>query len=204
MRKAYSKYLLHDNYDFNDDIYLNENMILGSISFCYDVIDKLDEVLYKHSSSNLYSLIDTSNLSSILSNLLCQGIIKYSNSNYICNKVNTFPDIIDENYRYSGIEVKTAFNKNLPKGHLPKDGYYLIYRYCMTDEDGNRYFDMEDLWNTVSIWEVRFGYVTKNSFIISDTKNDSGKTAIIKTSTINNMTLLYSNPFLNPFKNIRI
>lgn len=204
MRKAYKKYLNYEEFTFPDNIYLNFDMIIDSISYCYNIIDSLDSVLYTNNSGSISELIEPSNLSSLISNLICKGLANSSNFIYECNKPNTYPDLINKSHKFLGLEVKTSFNKNLPKGHHPKDGYYIIYRYCLTDEDGNRYFGTEEEWNTISIWEVRFGYLNEESFTLSNTENDSGKTAIIKKTFLDKLQLLYYNPFLDPYKSKRI
>ena len=101
--------------------------------------------------------------------------------------------------KHPGIEIKTALVKNSPKGHLPKAGYYLTYRYCLTDPDGNRNAGTEDTWDTVTIWEVKLGYLEEDDFSRSNTHGDSGKTAVIKTSSLNKMPLLYLDTSIIPY-----
>ena len=102
--------------------------------------------------------------------------------------------------RYPGIEIKTALVKNSPKGHQPKPGFYLTYRYCLTDEDGHRIPGEENKWDTVTIWEVKFGYLQSEDFSCSNTAGDSGKTAVIRTKSFNNMKLLYLDTDIIPYR----
>ncbi|MBB2483498.1 hypothetical protein H5P36_25490 [Bacillus sp. APMAM] len=103
-----------------------------------------------------------------------------------------------------GVEIKIALEKNSPKGHLTKAGYYLTYRYVLTDSNGNFIKGKENRQDTVTIWEVKCGYLNKEDFSISNTEGDSGKTAVIKTTSLNNMKLLYFNPSCIPYKHSSI
>lgn len=79
----------------------------------------------------------------------------------------------------------------------------MTYRYCLTDENGNVDVDDDDKLDTVTIWEVKFGYLSSDDFSCSNTEGDSGKTAVIRTGVLNNMPLLYLNPDCVPYKNYK-
>lgn len=200
MRKFEDKYLIKHNFNFSTDINLNEKIIKGSVVHCYETLDMIDKNLISKNSSKLSGLVELANLSSIVGNLLGAGCAEYSDGNYYRNKPHTYPDLVSTNIKLPGIEIKTALLKNSPKGHQPKPGYYLTYRYCLTDINGHRYLGHEEEWDTVTIWEIKFGYLDVDDFSCSNTAGDSGKTAVIKTASLNNMSLLYFNPELVPYR----
>lgn len=200
MRKFEDKYLIKRNLKFDPCIKLNETIIKGSVTHCYETLDMIDQNLILKNSVKLSFLVELANLSSIVGNLLGAGCAEYSHGAYIRNKPHTYPDLIATNNKLPGIEIKTALLKNSPKGHQPKPGYYLTYRYCLTDENGHRYPNHEATWDTVTIWEIKFGYLNTDDFSCSNTEGDSGKTAVIKTSSFNKMPLLYFDSELVPYR----
>ena len=146
------------------------------------------------------NLVELANLSSIVGNLLGAGYANCSNGFYRRNKPHTYPDLIATKNSLPGIEIKTALEKNYPKGHQPKSGYYLTYRYCLTGEDGHKNKGEDAKWDTVTIWEVKFGYLKIDDFSCSNTEGDSGKTAVIKADSLNAMKLLYLDTEIIPYR----
>lgn len=200
MRIAPNTNLRSCNYSFPSDVCITPEMIQNSIQHCYDTLDTIDKHLVLNGSQKLSQLIETANLSSIIGNLLGAGLAKYSNEHYTRNKPHTYPDLLPLNPELSGIELKTAIERNLPKGHHPKPGYYIVYRYALTDSEGNYTKGMEFRGDTVTIWEVKFGYLNESDFMNSNTARDSGKTSIVKTGSLNALPLLYLNDQCIPFK----
>ncbi|MCM1267530.1 MAG: hypothetical protein NC302_06465 [Bacteroidales bacterium] len=200
MRKFEDKYLISRNFNFNSDLKFTTNILKGSIVHTYETLDMIDQNLVNRGSQKLSSLVELANLSSIVGNLLGAGCAEYSQGAYYRNRPHTYPDLVAANKALPGIEIKTAILKNSPKGHQPKPGYYLTYRYCLTDENGYRNESEKESWDTVTIWEVKLGYLNENDFSCSNTEGDSGKTAVIKTTSLNAMPLLYFDPTLVPYK----
>ncbi|WP_059173208.1 helix-turn-helix domain-containing protein [Bacillus sp. FJAT-27445] len=177
---------------------LTSETLLNAIEHCYNTLDIIDEQLLKNGAQKLSGLVELANLSSIVGNILGAGIANYSNNVYIRNKPHTYPDLIRENGLGEGVEIKIALEKNMPKGHLPKPGNYLTFRYVLTDSDGN--YNKTQRGDTVSIWEVRCGYLKEEDFSISNTEGDSGKTAPIRTGSLKEMSLVYFEPNLVPYQ----
>lgn len=200
MRNFEDRYIIDHNFQFTPYIKLSKEMIKGSVIHCYETLDMIDQHLISNSCAKLSGLVELANLSSIVGNLLGAGCVKYSSNNYIRNKPHTYPDLIASNNKLPGIEIKTSLLRNSPKDHQPKSGYYLIYRYCLTDENGHRHLGRENDWDTVTIWEIKFGYLNFDDFSCSNTEGDSGKTAVIKTASLNKMPLLYFNSELVPYR----
>lgn len=201
MRKFVDEYLIDRNFTFDSSqIMVTKETIKGSIVHCYETLDMIDQNLVNRGVQKMSSLVELANLSSIIGNLLGAGYADYSHGFYLRNKPHTYPDLIATDDRYPGIEIKTALVKNSPKGHQPKPGFYLTYRYCLTDENGHRILGKEDTWDTVTIWEVKFGYLQSDDFSCSNTEGDSGKTAVIKTRSFNDMKLLYLDTEIIPYR----
>ena len=93
------------------------------------------------------------------------------------------------------VEIKVSLEKNAPKAHLAKEGLYLTFRYILGDIDGN----LGDVRGDVAwIWEVRFGYLRAEHFNVSSTDGDSGKTAVVNKSGMEQLKILYQNPDHEP------
>lgn len=175
-------------------------MIINAIEHCYKTLDIIDEQLQNNNSPRLANLVELANLSSIVGNLLGAGCEMYSNGTFIRNKPHTFPDLIPVSGEGEGLEIKIALETNKPKGHLPKAGYYLTFRYVLTDAEGQYVKGKDTRGDVVSIWEAKFGYLEETDFAISNTEGDSGKTAVIKTDAHNEMKLVYFDGSLVPYK----
>lgn len=182
MRHFNDDYLIRRNFKFDtNEVLITPEIIKGSITHMYDTLDMIDTNLLSRNVPKLSNLVELANLSSIVGNLLGAGYAEHSNGFYFRNKPHTYPDLVASDHKHPGIEIKTALVKNSPKGHQPKPGYYLTYRYCLTDSEGHRFIENQDSWDTVTIWEVKFGYLKADDFSCSNTEGDSGKTAVIKT-----------------------
>lgn len=179
-------------------------MIVNAIEHCYKTLDIIDEQLLKNNSPRLANLVELANLSSIVGNLLGAGCEMYSDNTFVRNKPHTFPDLIPVNGVGEGLEIKIALETNKPKGHLPKEGYYLTFRYVLTDAAGVYVKGKETRGDVVSIWEAKIGYLEETDFSISNTEGDSGKTAVIKTDAHNGMKLVYFDELLVPYKHSKM
>lgn len=201
MRKFEDKYLVRRNFDSEiENIYITPECIKGSVMHCYNTLDIIDRNLTAARTQKISFLIEHANLSSIVGNLLGTGYVLNSHGLYSRNKPHTYPDLVSSNLNCPGIEIKTSIRKNPPKGHQPKPGYYLTYRYCLTNENGEICTKEGDIADTVTIWEIKFGYLEAQDFSCSNTLADSGKTASIKISSLNQMKLLYLDTAVMPYK----
>jgi len=135
-------------------------------------------------------LVELANLSSMVGNMVGAGIAYFSNGLYARNKAHTYPDLLPQSDPAVDLELKMALETNKPKGHLPKTGTYITFRYVLADKQGVYNRGKQNRGNTVWIWEVKVGPLTENDFSCSNTKGDSGKTAMIKTNVHNKMHLV--------------
>lgn len=190
------------NFDFPADVNITPQIILNSIQHCYNTIDMIDSNLLENDLPRLSQLVEMANLSSIVGNLLGAGLAKYSEKSYVRNKPHTYPDLLPQSPGLAGIELKTALERNKPKGHLPKAGYYITYRYVLTDSEGKYIRGKENRGDVVTIWEVKFGYLEESDFDFFNSEKDSGKTAVISAGAQNSMKLLYYDPKCSPYSTI--
>lgn len=180
-----------------ENLGLKEHAIVESIRYTHDIIDSLD---YQLTTSGIERLgggtVELANLSSIIGNLLGAGIAKYSMGSYGRNGPHRFPDLLSTSGdTLRGIEIKMALEGNSPKGHLAKEGHYLTFRYVLTH---NGQYTRRNRGDMPVIWECRSGYLQESDFSLSNTSGDSGKTAVISTSSFKNMRLIYFDPSLCP------
>ena len=91
-----------------------------------------------------------------------------------------------------------SIEKNKPKAHLAKKGYYLTCRYVLGNEDGTYSYGKRGSY--IWMWEIRFGYLTKKHFNISNTINDSGKTAVVNSLGMKKLIPVFFNPNHCPYE----
>ncbi len=192
---------LQNGFEFEQFCGLKPMALLQTIQNCYQILDTIDLQLKANDSLPIAHLVELANLSSMVGNLLGSGLAKNSDGLYTRNKPHTYPDLVPQKTPAINLELKMALEKNRPKGHLPKAGNYITFRYVLGDPFGNYTIGKEHRGHTVWIWEVKIGYLTEQDFDISNTEGDSGKTAVIKTHAFNNMTLVFFDPRFLPYTN---
>lgn len=175
-------------------------MLKDSVNSAYGILEAIDAKLLSLQSPRLAQLMELANLSSFLGNLISGAIATASKGAFLRNRPHAYPDLLHK----SGdpkrhLEVKVALENNKPKGHLPKAGNYLTFRYVLGDEKGGYTKGDENRGDVVWIWEIKFGNLRESDFSFSSTEGDSGKTAVIKTKSFDGMTLLYFDSTFCPF-----
>lgn len=178
---------------------LNGRAIVGAIESTYNTLDIIDEQLIARDSPPMAGLVELANLSSMIGNLLGAGLAESSDGLYKRNAPHTYPDLISLKSEAVDLELKVALETNSPKGHLPKSGTYITFRYVLCGDDGKFVRGKDNRGKTAWIWEVRVGELGIEDFSTSNTAGDSGKTAVIKTSSFNGMALVYFVPELLPY-----
>lgn len=174
--------------------------LLGAISSCYQTLDLIDGQLIEKGSPPIAHLVELANLSSMVGNMIGGGLADHSNGLYKRNRPHTYPDLLPIGEGAVNLELKVALETNKPKGHLPKAGTYITFRYVLGTKSGEYVKGKDQRGDTVWIWEVKVGELTENDFSCSNTEGDSGKTAVIKTEVHNNMSLVYYAPALLPYR----
>ena len=178
---------------------IDGNILLEAIDSCYQTLDTIDEQLTRKGSLPIAHLVELANLSSMVGNVIGNGITYCSNGLYEKNKPHSYPDLVPQRAPAVDLELKMALEKNRPKGHLPKAGTYITFRYVLADKDGVYTRGKETRGDTVWIWEVKVGYLKEENFSCSNTYGDSGKTAVIKAEIHNSMHLVYYVPEHLPY-----
>jgi len=173
------------------DAGLSTQLIYESIHYTYTMIDSIDQTMISAGTSRISQMIELANLSSMLGNILGAGIEQHSKGRFIRNGPHKFPDLLGQVQGASNIEIKIALEKNKPKGHLAKAGYYLTYRYVLASNEGVYTPGKENRGDVPYIWEVRFGWLDDYHFNLSNTEGDSGKTAVINAEGMQRLNVVY-------------
>lgn len=169
-------------------------MLRAGIEHCHQTLDTIDLELELHGAKPIARLVELANLSSMIGNIVAEGVAVNSGGLYARNTPHTYPDLIPQKQSAVPLEVKIALETNRPKGHLPKPGMYLTFRYVLCDKAGKFTRGKEARGDVAYIWEARVGNLALTDFDLSNTPGDSGKTAVIKTVSFDRMTLIYFNP----------
>ena len=190
---------------FRNDGPLSENCCLSpkklkaALSLTYKNLYFIDQQLIANGSEQLSKTVELANLSSVIGNILGASIAKSSDGYFERNRPHTFPDLLPLKKPAKPLEIKVALETNKPKGHLPKAGMYITFRYILGLAEGKYIKGKENRGGTPWIWEIKVGHIREADFSLSNTAGDSGKTAIIKTDTFNNMALVYFVPEFLPY-----
>ena len=161
---------------------LGLGVLRSSVEYAHDVLDQIDKTLIEAGRDRLASLIELANLSAIVGNLIRGGVSKASHGVFEANTPHKFPDLLARSSNAKDIEIKVALETNKPKGHLVKPGPHLTVRYVLGDENGKYVRGTDNRGHVVWIWEIRVGNLEECHFSFSNTKGDSGKTAVINSS----------------------
>ena len=175
---------------------LKSAMLRVGIEHCHQTLDTIDFQLELHGAKPIGRLVELANLSAMIGNIIAEGVAASSDGLYERNTPHTYPDLVAKKRTAVPLEVKIALETNKPKGHLPKPGAYLTFRYVLCDKDGLFKRGKTCRGDTAYIWEAKVGVLTKDDFDLSNTEGDSGKTAVVKTAAFDRMALVYFNPSL--------
>lgn len=178
---------------------LTSAILRAAIEHCHQTLDTIDFQLELHGAKPIGKLVELANLSSMIGNIVAEGVAANSGGLYDRNTPHTYPDLLPQKTPAIPLEVKIALETNRPKGHLPKPGTYLTFRYVLCDKEGAFMRGKEHRGETAYIWEAKAGALTKEDFDLSNTSGDSGKTAVVKTVSFDRMALVYFNPALMPY-----
>lgn len=178
---------------------LETSAIRSAVEYVYDTLDLIDAELIARGSEPISGLVELANLSSMIGNLVGAGVAEASNGLYVRNRPHAFPDLVPQRADLPDLEIKTALESNSPKGHLPKEGVYMTFRYGLGGPNGEYTRGKDGRGRTAWIWEVRVGYLGLDDFSISNTAGDSGKTAVIKTEPFKSMPVVLFDPRFFPY-----
>jgi hypothetical protein len=170
---------------------LTWEMVRSGVEYVYHTLDKLDETLVDAGSPRFSQMIELANLSSVLGNLPATGIVRSCKGAFTRAGPHKYQDLraarIGPHAR--NVEIKVSLETNCPKAHLAKVGQYLAARYVLGNGDGS--YTIGERGDIVWIWEIRFGYLQKRHFNISNTPGDSGKTAVVNAAGMRRLQPVY-------------
>lgn len=176
---------------------LTIKIVRNAIEYTHQILDQIDEKLLAVGADRMSQTVELANLSSMVGNLLGAGIARLSDGRFRRNGPHKYPDILANSTAVKDIEIKISLEKNIPKGHLAKAGYYLTCRYVLVDESYN--FNPDKRGEIVEIWEARFGFLDEKHFNLSNTPGDSGKTAVINKAGMDELKVIYVNLGICPY-----
>jgi hypothetical protein len=182
---------------------LDSEMVKKGIEFAYSTLDLIDSKLNETGLSRLSGLVELANLSTIIGNLIAEGIVKSSRGHFTRAGAHKYQDLRSTKSEANHVEIKVALEKNKPKAHLSKIGHYLTFRYILSDERGSPFKGKNSRGDVAWIWEVRFGYLEKRHFNESNTAGDSGKTAVVNGEGMEALQVIYEDQELMPTKNFK-
>ena len=168
---------------------LSEDMISDALERVYEVLAMIDDRLMEQVDLRLSEIVELANLSSMLGNIFASSIVNLSGGVFERAGPHKYQDLRATAPDSENIEVKVALERNRPKGHLAKEGHYLVLRYVLGDGEGR--FTRGTRGDVVWIWEVRFGELEEDDFSLSDTPGDSGKTAVVTTDGMKKLRRVY-------------
>ena len=178
---------------------LTSDALVQAIQATYHTLDMIDQQLVSRGSAPIGKLVELANLSSMVGNLVGGSLADVSDGLYKRNRPHHYPDLLPLKTPARNLELKMALETNRPKGHLPKPGHYITFRYVLGDRFGAYERGKECRGDTVWIWEVKVGTVREEDFDISNTDGDSGKTAVIKSAVFNQMKLVFFDSRYSPY-----
>lgn len=170
-------------------------MVRAGVETAYKTLDLIDSKLVESGLTPLSQLVELANLSTIIGNLIAQGIVNASGKTFSRAGPHKYQDLRAAE-ECNHVEIKVALEKNAPKAHLAKEGFYLTFRYILGDAKASAFNGTrgEIVW----IWEIRFGKLEKEHFNVSNTAGDSGKTAVVNSKGMDRLSVLYADLDLMP------
>ena len=173
-------------------------MIALALESAYHTLDLIDEQLLDKNTPPIAQLVELANLSSMLGNLLGAGIAEASNGLFARNRPHAFPDLLARQQDLPDLEIKTALERNSPKGHLAKEGTYITFRYVLTDRGGTFTRGKDARGIVATVWEAKCGRLTEADFSLSNTAGDSWKTAVMRSASFAAMALVMTSSDPSP------
>lgn len=180
---------------------LTRTMLEEGVRRAYAHLDGFDLVLATQlpgpDAPTLAGFIDLATYSSLLGGFLVRAIIDGAAGAFALAAPNRYQDLRSTSASVPSVEVKVAFEDNKPKAHRAEGGAYLTVRYVLGDADGT--YVPSTRGGTCWIWEIRYGELAPSDFRVSDTDGDSGKTAVVSTSALEGLSLVYADPARCPY-----
>lgn len=189
---------LRNAHAFEEFTGMPSSSLLTAIQGTYHTLDMIDDQLVSRGSAPIAGLVELANLSSMVGNLVGGSLADASGGLFDRNRPHKYPDLLSRQNPAQHLELKVSLETNRPKGHLPKPGRYITFRYSLGNRSGEFTRGKEARGQTVWLWEVRIGVIHKHDFDNSNTEGDSGKTSTIKTVAFQAMPVVFFDPTYCP------
>ncbi len=175
---------------------LTTAMVAQAIEIAYQKLDLIDEQMRESGSPPLARLVELSELSALISNLLSAGIAQASDGLYMQKASDQSPSLLPLRQGLPELEVAAALETDRPASGASTAGvYYLTFRYVLAGQDGTFTRGKESRGDMIVVWEVRFGEVAPEDFLRA-TRNGG---APLKKEALDGMELVYYDPELLPY-----
>lgn len=173
---------------------LTPAMVAGAIDFAYRRLDLIDTQMRGAGSRPLGKLVETADLTITLADLLSAGIARVSNNRYVQSGRDQAPDLLPLHQGLSELGLKAALETALPPRGALGGGFYLVFRYVLTEQDGSFSRGKDARGDTVTVWEARFGELAEKDF-----KSGPRGSARLTRDALEGMELVYFDPALLPY-----
>jgi transcriptional regulator with XRE-family HTH domain len=189
---------IHDGTHLRTVTGLKAETVGRAIELAYRKLDVIDEQFRESGSPALAKLVEISDLSPLVANVLSAGIARASGGMYVQNGPDHSPSLLPLRQGLPEIEVTAALETNrLPSGRATR-GVYLAFRYVLADREGSFTRGKDARGDTIAVWEARFGELGEGDFHVTGEK--TGKpTARLKKEALEGMDLVYYDPALLPY-----
>jgi transcriptional regulator with XRE-family HTH domain len=184
---------LGDGAQVADISQLTPAMIGRAIDLTYRRLDLIDGQMRESGSPSIARLVELTQLSPLVANLLSASVARASNGLYVQHGSDHAPKLLPLRQGLPELEVVSALETNRPASGASTDGVYLTFRYVLANRDGTFTRGKDSRGDTVAVWEVRFGELEDTDFHVA------GGIARLRKDALDDMELVYYDPELLPY-----
>ena len=177
---------------------LTGETVTRAIDLAYRKLDLVDEQIRGSGSRPIVALIEHSDLSSLVANLLSAGIARASHGLYVQSGPDHSSSLLPLHQGLPELDVAASLETNQPAPAEVKAGVYLTFRYVLAQRDGTFTRGKDSRGDTAAVWEVRFGELREDAFYARSTRSAAGS-AQLKKAALDGMELVYYDPALLPY-----
>jgi transcriptional regulator with XRE-family HTH domain len=184
---------LGDGEQLADISQLTPAMIGRAVDLTYRRLDLIDGQMRESGSPSIARLVELTQLSPLVANLLSASVARASNGLYVQHGSDHAPKLLPLRQGLPELEVVSALETNRPASGASTDGVYLTFRYVLANRDGTFTRGKDSRGDTVAVWEVRFGELEDTDFHVA------GGIARLRKDALDDMELVYYDPELLPY-----
>lgn len=177
---------------------LTGGMVGRAVELAYRKLDLIDVQLRESSSPALARLVELSDLSPLVANLLSASLARVSSGLYVQNAPDHSRSLLPLRQGLPELEVVAALETNRPLGASARTGAFLSFRYVLVDRESGFARGKDSRGDTVAVWEVRFGELGNDDFHITGASTGTVR-ARVKKDALDEMELVYYDPELLPY-----